>query len=88
MKNSATYEQPETQNVKSRLKEPTKVLQGNVEVSPQDKVEGTKDFNNAYDKLVKKFYQEEGANLLIPNDDMIVHEYNENFKAKVDVNER
>ena len=26
--------------------------------------------------------------MLIPNDDMIVHEYNENYKAKVDVRER
>ena len=29
-------------------------------------IEGTKDFGRAYDKLVKKFYNEEGANLLIP----------------------
>lgn len=38
-------------------------------------IEGTKDFNKAYDKLVKKFYNEEGANLLIPQEDMVMHEY-------------
>jgi len=32
----------------------------------KDAVEGTKNFDKAYDKLVKKFYHEEGANLLIP----------------------
>ena len=31
-----------------------------------DPIEGTKNFNKAYDKLIKKFYHEEGANLLIP----------------------
>ena len=59
-----------------------------LEANRKDEVEGTRDFNNAYDKLVKKFYHEEGANLLIPQDDMVVHEYNENFKAKVNVTER
>lgn len=43
---------------------------------PHDQaIEGTKDFNRAYDKLVKKFYNEEGANLLIPQEDMAIHEY-------------
>ena len=35
-----------------------------------DEIEGTKNFNKAYDKLIKKFYNEEGANLLIPQEDM------------------
>jgi len=46
------------------------------EEEPHEQViEGTKDFNRAYDKLVKKFYNEEGANLLIPQEDMAIHEY-------------
>ena len=53
-----------------------------------DKVEGTKDFNDAYDKLVQKFYNDEGANLLIPADDMVLHEYNQHYKAKIDIHER
>ena len=40
-----------------------------------DAVEGTKNFEKAYDKLVKKFYKEEGASLLIPKEDIMVHEY-------------
>ena len=40
--------------------------QGNTFAASRDAVEGTKDFEKAYDKLVKKFYNEEGANLLIP----------------------
>lgn len=28
------------------------------------------DFNKAYSKLVKKFYNETGANLLIPDEDL------------------
>jgi hypothetical protein len=31
-----------------------------------DEIEATKNFNHAYDKLIRKFYNEEGANLLIP----------------------
>ena len=38
--------------------------------------------------MVKKFYHEEGANLLIPADDMIVHEYNQNYKPRIDIEER
>ena len=53
-----------------------------------DEVEGTRDFNAAYDKLVKKFYHEEGANLLIPEEDMMIHEYNQMNKVKVNVEER
>ena len=41
-----------------------------------DDIEGTKDFNKAYSKLVKKFYNEEGANLMIPEEDLINHEFN------------
>ena len=37
---------------------------------------------------MKKFYHEEGANLLIPADDMIVHEYNQNYKVRIDIQER
>lgn len=51
-------------------------------------MEGTRDFNLAYDKLVKKFYHEEGANLLIPEEDMMLHEYNKLNKVKVNVEER
>ena len=40
-----------------------------------DAVEGTKNFEKEYDKLVKKFYKEEGASLLIPKEDIMVHEY-------------
>lgn len=40
-----------------------------------DEIEGTKDFNKAYDKLVKKFYNEDGANLMIPEEDMLIHEF-------------
>ncbi len=40
-----------------------------------DEVEGTKSFERAYDKLVKKFYKEEGASLLIPKEDIMFHEY-------------
>lgn len=50
-----------------------------------DDVEGIKNFDRAYDKLVKKFYHEEGANLLIPQEDLIMHEYNMQNKVKVDV---
>lgn len=32
--------------------------------------EREKDFGKAYDKLVKKFYQEQGPNLLIPEEDL------------------
>lgn len=28
------------------------------------------DFDKAYNKLVKKFYQEQGPNMLIPEDDL------------------
>jgi len=38
-----------------------------------DEVEGTKDFGKAYHKLIKKFYHEEGANLMIPEEDMVAH---------------
>ena len=41
----------------------------------RDNVEGIRDFDAAYGKLVKKFYNEEGANLLIPQEDMLIHEY-------------
>ena len=81
--------QVQPSQVRSQLQRPTPVThREQLEHVRGDVVEGTKDFNDAYDKLVKKFYNEEGANLLIPADDMIVHEYNENYKAKVDVNER
>ena len=53
-----------------------------------DEVEGTRDFNMAYDKLVKKYYQEDGGNLLIPEEDMMIHEYNQMNKVKVNVEER
>ena len=53
-----------------------------------DDVEGTKNFDKAYDKLIKKFYNEEGANLLIPQEDMIMHEYNKQNRVKVDVEEQ
>lgn len=51
----------------------------------EDEVEGTKNFDRAYDKLIKKFYHEEGANLLIPSEDMVMHEYNIQNRVKVDV---
>jgi hypothetical protein len=35
-----------------------------------DEIEATKNFDKAYDKLIRKFYHEEGANLLIPQEDM------------------
>lgn len=54
----------------------------------QDDVEGTKDFNKAYTKLVKKFYNEEGANLMIPEEDLVNHEINELNTPQFDVNER
>ena len=54
----------------------------------RDEVEGTKNFNQAYDKLIQKFYHEEGANLLIPQEDMAMHEFKRENKVKVDVNER
>jgi hypothetical protein len=54
----------------------------------QDDIEGTKDFNKAYNKLVKKFYHEEGANLMIPEEDLINHEILEQNRPKLDVNER
>lgn len=54
----------------------------------KDAVEGTKNFNQAYDKLVKKFYNEEGANLLIPQEDMIYHEYKEENKLSFNIDER
>jgi|TARA_B110000305_G_C18770303_1_gene329269 uncharacterized membrane protein len=38
--------------------------------------------------LVKKFYGEEGANLLIPQEDMVMHEYNMTNKVVVDVEDR
>ena len=53
-----------------------------------DDVEGTKNFDRAYDKLIKKFYHEEGANLLIPQEDMVMHEYNLQNKVKVNVDEQ
>jgi hypothetical protein len=54
----------------------------------RDDIEGTKDFNKAYSKLVKKFYNEEGANLMIPEEDLINHEMGEFNRPKLDVNER
>ena len=78
--------------IESRLMQPTAPdnIQRSMmlEANRNDSVEGTKDFNNAYDKLVKKFYHEEGANLLIPADDMVVHEYNQNYKARIDIEDR
>ena len=53
-----------------------------------DEIEGTKNFNKAYDKLIQKFYHEEGANLLIPQTDMVMHEYNMQNKVVVDVEEQ
>ena len=54
----------------------------------KDAVEGTKNFERAYDKLVKKFYNEEGANLLIPQEDMMIHEFKEENKATFNLEER
>ena len=54
----------------------------------KDAVEGTKNFEKAYDKLVKKFYNEEGANLLIPQEDMMIHEFKEENKATFNIEER
>lgn len=54
----------------------------------KDAVEGTKNFDQAYDKLVKKFYHEEGANLLIPQEDMMYHEYREENKIVFNIEER
>jgi len=53
-----------------------------------DEVEGTKDFSKAYDKLVKKFYNEEGANLMIPEEDMINADFQQQNIGKVQVDER
>ena len=59
------------------------------EEEPHEQViEGTKDFNRAYDKLVKKFYNEEGANLLIPQEDMMIHEYQEHNAPRFNIQER
>ena len=54
----------------------------------KDAVEGTKNFEKAYDKLVKKFYHEEGANLLIPQEDMMIHEFKEENKVTFNIEER
>ena len=54
----------------------------------KDAVEGTKNFEQAYDKLVKKFYNEEGANLLIPQEDMMIHEFKEENRATFNIEER
>ena len=54
----------------------------------RDAVEGTKSFEKAYDKLVKKFYNEEGANLLIPQEDMMIHEYQEHNAPRFNIQER
>ena len=54
----------------------------------KDSVEGTKNFDKAYDKLVKKFYNEEGANLLIPQEDMMIHEFKEENKVVFNIEER
>ena len=54
----------------------------------KDAVEGTKNFDQAYDKLVKKFYNEEGANLRNPQEDMMYHEYKEENKVSFNIEER
>lgn len=54
----------------------------------KDAVEGTKNFGKAYDKLVAKFYNEEGANLLIPQEDMMYHEFKEENKPQFNIEER
>ena len=53
-----------------------------------DGIERTKNFNQAYDKLIQKFYHEEGANLLIPQEDMVMHEYNMQNRVVVDVEDQ
>lgn len=50
-----------------------------------DEIEGTKNFEHAYGKLISKFYHHEGANLLIPQEDMVMHQYNMENRQRVDV---
>lgn len=53
----------------------------------RDEVEGTRDFKKAYDKLVEKFYHEEGANLMIPEQDLVQHELDKMYKPKFNAKE-
>mmetsp|Transcript_12309 Transcript_12309/g.19094 ORF Transcript_12309/g.19094 Transcript_12309/m.19094 type:complete len:225 (+) Transcript_12309:700-1374(+) len=81
--NTEDMDEPEQENSNEFEYEPSQQFEAQT-----DEVEGIKSFDKAYDKLIKKYYHAEGGNLLIPQDDMAMHQYNMQNKVQFDADEQ